>query len=105
MSRRSEAEDTMPMSHPDHPTRVQRRERVERHLKILKRQMAFLFALIVFAMVVLSLFQQANANRIEYDRYDLCVIRQQEIMAYNAQNVGVVPPFPIASCGHDPRTD
>jgi hypothetical protein len=102
----SEAETTLPTTHPDHPVvRYERRRRVDRDLKILKKQIAFLFALIVFAMVVLSIYQQVNMNRIEYARYDLCIQRQQEIIAYNAQNLGKVPPIPLAECGPDPRTD
>lgn len=91
-------------TNPGHPIN-RRRRRVDKDLQILKAQVAFLFALIVFAMVVLSLWQRANDNRIEYERYDLCLVRQQEIVAYNANLQGRYPPFPIASCGPDPRTD
>lgn len=100
----SAAESTLPTTHPDHPiVRYERRRRVDRHLRILKAQIAFLFALIVFAMVVLSIYQQVNMNRIEYDRYDLCVQRKAEIDTFNATSTWKVPP--VASCGTDPRTD
>lgn len=105
-------EDTMPMLPPTHPespdnpvVRYERRRRVDQQLVTLRRQVIFLFVLLVVSMVILSIYQQLTSNRIEYDRYDLCVQRQAEIAAYNAQNSGLVPPFPIASCGADPRTD
>jgi hypothetical protein len=102
----SEAETTLSPSDPEHPVRlVERRRRVDRDLRMLKQQIAFLFALIVFAMVVLSIYQQVNMNRIEYDRYDLCLIRQGEVVAYNAQNAGKTPTLPVTTCGQDPRTD
>jgi hypothetical protein len=102
----SEAETTLSPSDPEHPVRlVERRRQVDRDLRMLKQQIAFLFALIVFAMVVLSIYQQVNMNRIEYDRYDLCLVRQAEIAAYNDQHAGQAPAIPPASCGDDPRTD
>jgi len=101
-----ESERTIPWHDPDHPTvRYERRRKVDRELKQLRRQFAFLFFLLIISMIILSISQQLNANRIEYARYDLCVERQAEIVAYNQQNEGKVPPFPIADCGPDPRTD
>jgi len=105
---RDDSEATQPVSlvDADHPmTRAHRRRRVDRELIRLRRQFAFLFFLLVLSMVVLSISQQLNANRIEYSRYDLCIQRNAEIAAYNAQNIGRVPPFPLPDCGADPRTD
>jgi len=95
----------MPFQDPDLPVRIERRRRVDRQLIQLRRQFIFLFVLLVASMVLITVTVQLNANRIEYARYDLCVQRQTEITAYNQQNQGKVPPFPIASCGADPRTD
>jgi len=96
----------MPFHDPDHPAvRYERRRRVDRELIQLRRQFVFLFVLLVISMVLVTVTQQINANRIEYARYDLCVARAAEIAAYNQQNAGIVPPFPIAGCGVDPRTD
>jgi hypothetical protein len=101
----SRAEETMPFQDPDMPVRLERRRRVDRQLIQLRRQFIFLFILLVASMVLITITVQLNANRIEYARYDLCVQRQAEIEAYNQQNRGRVPPFPVASCGVDPRTD
>jgi len=101
----SHAEETMPFQDPDMPVRIERRRRVDRQLIQLRRQFVFLFILLIASMVLITITVQLNANRIEYARYDLCVQRQTEITAYNQQNQGKVPPFPIASCGADPRTD
>jgi hypothetical protein len=95
----------MPFQDPDMPVRIERRRRVDRQLIQLRRQFVFLFILLIASMVLITITVQLNANRIEYARYDLCVQRQTEITAYNQQNQGKVPPFPIASCGADPRTD
>jgi hypothetical protein len=95
----------MPFQDPDLPVRIERRRRVDRQLIQLRRQFIFLFILLIASMVLITITVQLNANRIEYARYDLCVQRQAEITAYNQQNQGKVPPFPIASCGADPRTD
>lgn len=106
MGTERESEQTIPWHDPEHPAvKYERRRRVDRQLRTLRQQFAFLFFLLIVSMVVLSISQQLNANRIEYDRYDLCIQRQQEIAVYNQQNLGKVPPFPIASCGDDPRTD
>jgi hypothetical protein len=101
----SRAEETMPFHDPDLPQRLERRRRVDRQLIQLRRQFIFLFVLLVVSMVLITISIQLNANRIEYARYDLCIQRQAEIEAYNQQNLGRVPPFPVASCGVDPRTD
>lgn len=101
----SRAEETMPFQDPDLPTRIERRRRVDRQLIQLRKQFIFLFVLLIASMILITITQQMNANRIEYARYDLCIQRQAEITAYNEQNRGRVPPFPVAECGVDPRTD
>jgi cell division protein FtsB len=106
MSGDSRAEETIPWHDPEHPAvKYERRRKVDRELKRLRQQFIFLFVLLVASMVLVTISQQLNANRIEYARYDLCIQRQAEIEAYNQQNQGKVPPFPVASCGADPRTD
>lgn len=95
------AEQTQPITLED----VRRRHRVDRELHRLRSQFLFLFVFLLAVSLLLSLTLQLNANRIEYSRYDLCLQRDAEILAYNQQNAGVVPAFPIAYCGADPRTD
>lgn len=91
---------------PDHPAvRYERRRRVDRELVQLRRQFIFLFILVVLSMVIISISLTLNTNRVEYNRYDLCLQRAAEIEAYNARYSDIVPPFPVASCGVDPRTD
>jgi len=94
---------------PDMPTPEAREHRseVDRKLARLRAQVLFLFVFLLLVSLGMSYLLRVQANRIEYGRYDACVVRYQEILKYNAliEPPGFVPEFPLPRCGQDPRTD
>jgi hypothetical protein len=85
----------------------QRRDEVDRKLARLRYQFIFLFVFLVLVSALATYLLRAQANRIEYGRYDTCVERFSDIVKYNASisPSGIVPDFPLPKCGENPRTD
>jgi hypothetical protein len=85
------------------PSLRARTAEVDGKLNVLRLQFLFLFVLIVAAMIALTLYFRNQDQNIRIDRYLACVTRTAEIVTYNGELPGGIPPYPLPTCPPDPR--